>query len=102
MLMRDASHPELVPSYPKRLEAVIVVKSKVLNKDCEYLCTGYFFFFNIFARISSRNFSLCNYGVLCVEIRGEKLIYSILEQIKGVACHNVDHVKHCEYYLDAL
>lgn len=44
MLMHDASHPELVPSYPKRLEAVIVVKSKVLNKYCEYLCTGYFFF----------------------------------------------------------
>lgn len=52
MLMRDASHPELVPSYPKRLEAVIVVKSKVLNKDCEYLCTGYFFFFSIYLQES--------------------------------------------------
>lgn len=56
MLMRDASHPELVPSYPKRLEAVIVVKSKVLNKDCEYLCTGYFFFFQYICKNLKQKF----------------------------------------------
>lgn len=58
MLMRDASHPELVPSYPKRLEAVIVVKSKVLNKDCEYLCTGYFFFQYICKNLKQKFFTL--------------------------------------------
>ena len=44
--------------------------NKVLNKGCEYLCTCFLFIifiFNTFAKNSKKPFSLCYYGILCVD-----------------------------------
>ena len=48
--------------------------NKALSKGSEYLCKCDISMFNTFANISNNLFLLCHYGVLCVDLWGEKNI----------------------------